>query len=267
MRPLSGIITDLILILLLFCCFLVITSPKDRFFDIRGANVNGAFATYYKQISNNLSVKISVKAAMRQGGYLNITGKVIYATSSYLMVFDPAKNTTFLLGQDFSNPLVQGIPSRITFRVSRDDGFRRVLIEIPSTTSLDEALSTAESYCSLVKEGDKACYISGVIGIWYKSGSPLVSNVLQDLLRQDMPGGLFSLVTAGREIVIRADMVPLEGLIRAVKDLRSLMNAQGMEVMGEYHSNLTSIIVGKKPYVSDLRTQVKTLPVVVQERC
>ncbi len=267
MRSLFGIVTDLILIFLLFCCVLVITSPKDRFFDIRGANINGAFATYYKQVSNNLSVKISIKAAMREGGYLNITGKVVYTTSSYLMVFDPAKNTTFLLGQDFSDLLVQGIPTRITFRVSGDDGFRRVLIEIPINISLNEALSTAESYCSLVRGGDKACYVSGIVGIWYKSGSPLVSNTLQDLLRQDMPGGLFSLVTAGREIVISANMVPLGGLIKAMKDLRCLMNTQGMKIREEHHSNLTLVIVGREPYINALRTQARGLPIVVQERC
>ncbi|MGY0288544.1 MAG: hypothetical protein ACUX7D_07335 [Candidatus Methanodesulfokora washburnensis] len=236
-------------------------------FDIRGG-VTGASATYYRLVSNNISVLASVSVARVEGGYLNATGKIVYATDSFIVFYDIPRGNTFLIGQDFTNPAVSAIPVRITYRVSEDDGFRKFFIRIPDGDA-GNMLSMARAACNSIKTLEKACYLTGIIDVWYKSNSSVASSLINSLAVKDIQG-IFDIETVGNEITLKIRSASLDGVVMFLSDLNKILAQQGIEVRGIYAVETSEIIIERGVGSNDAISVIRNLGlevVGVQERC
>ncbi|MGC8933189.1 MAG: hypothetical protein ACP5KE_01810 [Candidatus Methanodesulfokora sp.] len=237
-------------------------------FDIRGSSITGASATYYKLVSNNVSVLAGVSMARVEGGYLNATGKIVYATDSFIVFYDITKGTTFLMGQDFTNPAVSAIPVRITYRIAEDDGFRKFFIEIPDGDAVS-VLSMAKTACDSVKTLEKACYLTGIIDVWYKSNSSIASSLINSLAVEDIQG-IFEIETAGNEITLKLRAASLDGVRLFLSDLSRMLAQQGIETRKVYAVGISEIIVERGVGISDVISAIRNLGLEIagiQERC
>jgi hypothetical protein len=236
-------------------------------FDIRGS-VAGASATYYRLVSNNISVLAGVSVARAEGGYLNATGKIVYATDSFIVFYDIPRGSTFLIGQDFTNPAVSAIPVRIIYRISEDDGFKKFFIRMPDGDA-ENMLFMAKAACNSIKTLEKACYLTGIIDVWYRSNSSIASSMINSLAVKDIQG-IFDIETAGNEITLKMRAASLDGVIMFLSDLNKMLAQQGIKVMGIYSIETSGIIIERGVRSNDAISVIRDLGlevVGVQERC
>ena len=203
-----------------------------------------------------------------EGGYLNATGKIVYATDSFIVFYDVPRGTTFLIGQDFTNPAVSAVPVRITYRISEDDGFRKFFVRIPDGDAVN-VLSMAKAVCNSVKTLEKACYLTGIVDVWYKSNSSIASSLINSLAVKDIQG-IFEIETVGDEITLKLRAASLNGVELFLSDLSKMLTQQGIGIRKVYAIGISEIVIERGVGTNDFISVIRDMGLEVagiQERC
>ncbi len=228
-RRALGLVLDLVVLSVAVGVAYAAVTPRDRYFDIRGANMVGIAATYHSSASRGYAVELEVEGAWYAGGSFKASGRVVYADSKRLVLFDPQKGI-LVLSDEFDRPYVDGVPSRILMRIERPRGVARIDALIPSGTLEPNSL---ESLCAALTrfEGVEACLVSATVAVWMgESNVTIPASLIQDMAAGRR--GIIEVETAGNEILIKMRFVPVEDSSALLKGIVEVLGREGVDVKG-----------------------------------
>ncbi len=195
----------------------------DGYFDIRGAEAGGVYATYVGTTRRGFDAWLAVTAAMREGGYGNFSGKLIYATSKYFILYDPIRNDTVILSDDFTYRFVDGIPVRTKIYPKREDGYDLAALGPESPTGEVEAREIARMCSALREVGALECFVLADSGFLADRGA-IPGSLVTDVLAGWR--GAFLVRTAGREAVVSYTFSPIRSVVGAEDAVREIVSGE-----------------------------------------
>ncbi len=228
-RRALGLVLDLVVLSVAVGVAYAAVTPRDRYFDIRGANMVGIAATYHSSASRGYAVELEVEGAWYAGGSFKASGRVVYADSKRLVLFDPQKGV-LVLSDEFDRPYVNGVPSRILMRIGRPGGVVRIDSLIPSETIEPDSL---ESLCTVPErfEGVEACLVSATVGVWMEESNVTIpASLIQDVAAGRR--GIIEVETAGNEILVKMRFVPAGDSSALLRRIVEILEREGVAVKG-----------------------------------
>jgi len=228
-RRALGLVLDLVVLSVAVGVAYAAVTPRDRYFDIRGADMVGIAATYHSSASRGDDVELEVEGAWYAGGSFKASGRDVYADSKRLVLFDPQKGV-LVLSDEFDRPYVNGVPSRILMRIGRPGGVVRIDSLIPSETIEPDSL---ESLCTVPErfEGVEACLVSATVGVWMEESNVTIpASLIQDVAAGRR--GIIEVETAGNEILVKMRFVPAGDSSALLRRIVKILEREGVTVKG-----------------------------------
>ena len=228
-RRALGLALDLVILSVAVAVAYAAVTPMDRYFDIRGANMVGIAATYHSSASRGYAVELEVEGAWYAGGSFEASGRVVYADSKRLVLFDPEKGV-LVLSDEFDRPYVNGVPSRILMRIERPSGVVRIDALVPSETLEPNSL---ESLCTVLErfKGVETCLVSATVGVWMEESNVTIpASLIQDVAARQR--GIIEVETAGNEILVKMRFVPAEDSSALLMEIVEILEREGVAVKG-----------------------------------
>ncbi|MDK2464552.1 MAG: hypothetical protein QI223_07265 [Candidatus Korarchaeota archaeon] len=228
-RRALGLVLDIVVLSVAVGVAYAAVTPRDRYFDIRGANMVGIAATYHSSASRGYAVELEVEGAWYSGGSFKAIGRVVYADSKRLVLFDPQRGV-LVLSDEFDRPYVNGVPSRILMRIEQPSGVVRIDALVPSETIGPDSL---ESLCTILErfEGVEACLVSATVGVWMEESNVTIpASLIQDVAAGQ--GGIIEVETAGNEILVKMRFVPAEDSSTLLRRIVEILEREGVAVKG-----------------------------------
>ena len=223
---------------------LMVSAPSGRgggYFDIRGADPRGVYATYVGTTRRGFDAWLAVMAAMREGGYMNFSGKLIYATSKFFVLYDPAKNETVVMSDDFTYRFVNGIPVRTTVYPKAEDGYDLAALKPGGSTSGLSAEGLAEM-CSAMREvGAVECFISADSGFLVGGDYSIPGSLVTDVAAEGE--GPFLVKTAGREAVVSYIFSPIQRVAATEDAISALISERYGLADHRFAANVVLVLI------------------------
>ncbi len=226
-RRALGLVLDLAVLLVVLGIAYAAAVPRERYFDIRGANMVGIAATYHSSALRGYAVDVEVEGAWFAGGSFRAAGRVVYADSKRLVLYDAQKGV-LVLSDEFDALYVDGVPSRVLLKISSSEGVRRVDALFPGG---GRGCGHARDLCSAVSgiRGVEACLVSAAASVWMEESNVTIpASMIQDLAARE--GGIVEVETAGNEIILRMRFVPGEDSASLLGEIRGVLGREGVPV-------------------------------------
>jgi len=221
----AGIAVDALIALALIGVILTSAMPRERYFDIRGANMVGIAATYYSAARRGYSIRVEVEGAWHAGGAFRASGKVLYADSKRLVLFDDEKGV-LVLSDEFDEAYVDGVPKRVLIKLSKASSVGRIDFSFPYST-LEELESLGEVCRSSSIPRLKGCFISASFGVWlYDANVTIPASLIADLAASF--DGITEVKTVGYEAIVKVRFMDLDSALALLERLTVTLDREGV---------------------------------------
>ncbi len=225
----AGLAVDALIVLAIAGVIFASAVPRERYFDIRGANMVGIAATYYSAVRRGYSIRVEVEGAWHAGGMFRASGKVLYADSKRLILYDDEKGV-LVLSDEFDEAYVDGVPKRVLIKLERSSGVERIDFSF-SHGALEDLESIREICEHHPLPGLKGCFISASFGIWlYDANVTVPASLIEDLAASF--DGITEVRTAGYEAVIWVRFMELDSALSLLEKLTSTLDSEGIPYKG-----------------------------------